>query len=378
MKRIVFGLLLVIAVVVSLLLFPNVASQSVKIEMMGWLFETRTGMFVLLLLLLWAVVWLIQKIIFVSVNSPKQFWSSLRSGTGKRHELRMQEALATWVDEGAGHSQKLLKKSKGVVPDWLYDTLLVWLNEPAKHEAMNGEKDSPLCIALKARLATDPESTTVFTLSERQLYLDAWLTAHPHATLAVQRKASLLGELAEYAEQVTLLESLWKKKRNDTEICSVYAEALRLLASVQPEGALMHLRKAYNIAPDAVDIVIDLAQAMIQDNDRVRGERMLLDYLQQHDAFQVAEAALQVLSDAPLKNYKLVDKPVFQRTVAGSWLRLMLAHKADLVGLAEDGMQALLQRAPSARLWQTRADWYVEKQQWQQAAESYQQALQHE
>jgi len=97
--------------------------------------------------------------------------------------------------------------------------------------------------------------------------------------------------------------------------------------------------------------------------------------LEQHDDMQVAKVALKVLANEPLSNFKLVDKPSFQTTMAGGWLRVCLAYKADLTGLAEDGLQTLLERSPSALLWQTRGDWFTEKQQWQQANESYQEAL---
>jgi len=262
-----------------------------------------------------------------------------------------------------------------VVPDWLYQVLLVWLNHPKAHAAIDGEKDSPLCIAMKARLATDPEHVAALGLSERQQYLDAWLTAHPAATLAMYRKAELLGEMGEYIEQVRVLEILWNKKKDITALKAIYAKALRLAASKESKNALLYLRKAQRIHPNDHDVVIALAQAMIHSGDTASGERLLLDYVEKHDDWAAAEAALLMLATDALNNYKRVDKPSFQQSVAGSWLRLMLAHKADLVGLAEDGLNSLLQRAPSAKLWQTRAAWYAEKQQWQKSVESYQKAM---
>ncbi len=375
MIRIILGLLLIISVFVTLVLFPEITSQPVRIEMLGWLFETRTGMFILLLLFLFAVYWSLQKLFDLSINSPKQLWSNLRSGNKKKREQRLQEALVIWIDEGTGHSQKLLKRSKGIVPDWLYEALLIWWDTPASHPKINDEKDIPVSIALKARLATDPENISSLSLSERQQYLDTWLAVHPAATLAVQRKAELLGELGEFAEQVTLLEDLLNRKKSVSHIKAPLATALRHLATQDETNRLSHLRKAHRINPDDDQVLIDLATALIESGDKQSGTRMLTEYLEQHDAFSVAEKAFEILKPEPLSNFKTVDRQAIQKTVAGSWLRINLAHKADLTGIAEDGLQALLEKEPSARLWGLRGDWLAEKNQHEQAIQAYKNAL---
>jgi len=186
MKRLMLVLLLMMSVFASLLLFPEAAGQPVRIELLGWLFETRTGMFVLFLCVLWLTYWLLKKLLLISVNSPQQLWHNLRSGSNKRRETRLKEAVEVWIDTGAGHSHKLLKRSKGVVPPWLHESLQVWLNPP---QQAHDEQDQPLHIALKARLATDTAHIQQLSLSERQHYLDAWLAVHPAAPLALQRKA---------------------------------------------------------------------------------------------------------------------------------------------------------------------------------------------
>ncbi len=374
MIRIVLALLLIIAVFVGLVLFPEITNQAVRIEIFGWLFETRTGMFILLLLFLFSTLWLIQKVLDLSVNSPKQLWSNLRSGNKKRREERLQEALATWIDEGDGSSQKLLKRSKGIVPDWLHDALLIWWDKPNAHAKINDEKDSPLSIALRARLATDPENRPLFSLSERQQYLDTWLAVHPAAPLAVQRKAELLGELGSYAEQVALFEELWEKKKNVTAIKPLFATALRCLAAQDENNKLAHLRKANRINPNDAGIIIDLASALQDAGDTQSASRLLLDYLEQHDDMNIAEKAFAVLSDEPLAHFRTVDKPNFKKTAAGNWLRSSLAHKAELVGIAEDGLTTLLENHPSAKLWLMRGDWFAEAGQWEKAAHAYKKA----
>ncbi|MDX8388148.1 MAG: hypothetical protein R8M46_06395 [Ghiorsea sp.] len=374
MIRMIFALIVVIAIFTGLVLFPEIANQRVRIEMLGWLFETRTGMFIILLVTVLSSLWFLQKVFNLSINSPKQLWSNLRSGNKKRRELRLQEALATWIDEGEGNSQKLLKRSKNIAPNWLHDALTIWWNKPASHPKINDEKDTPLSIALKARLATNSDNLANITLSERQHYLDTWLAVHPAAPIALQRKAVLLGELGEYSEQVTLLEELWNKKKNVLTIKPLLATALHNFANQKPENALGYLRKANSINPHDADVLIDLCLALNSAGDSQSSSRLLLDYIEAHDCFKAAEIALDILSNEPLKNFKLVDKPSLQKSNAGSWLRLNLAHQAELTGIAEDGLSALLESSPSSKLWQLRGDWYAEKQKWQQASQAYQQA----
>jgi tetratricopeptide (TPR) repeat protein len=375
MIRIVLALLLVVSVFVALVLFPDIASQPVRIEMLGWLFETRTGMFVLLVMTGLGVLWLLQKTFDVSVNSPKQLWTSLRSGSKKRRELRLQEAMTVWIDKGAGNAQKLLKRSKGIVPDWLHTALIVLWDKPSNQPKIDDEKDSPLIMALKARLATDDEHVSHLSLSERQHYLDVWLAAHPAAPLALQRKAILLGDMGEYAEQVKLLEELIQKNKNIDWLKPQLAQALYHLAEKEPEHQLAHLRKANRLTPDDTKILLSLASALEKSGDTKNAERLLLEHLQQHDDITLAQAALKLLSFDALKNFKRVDKPTFQNTYAGRWLRMMLAHEADLVGIAKDALDAMLEQNPTSLLWQTKGNWLAAEHAWEEATRCYQKAM---
>ncbi len=375
MIRIVLALLFVVGIFVSLVLFPDIANQPVRIEMLGWLFETRTGMFILLLIVSISVLWLLQKVFDLSINSPKQLWTSLRSGSTKRRELRLQEALATWIDEGAGHSQKLLKRSKGIIPDWLHASLLLWWDKPSNHPKINDEKDTPLTIALKARLATDAAYIERLSLSERQHYLDVWLAVHPAAPLALQRKAVLLGDMGEYVEQVQMLEALIQKNKNIQGLKLQLAGALFQLATKDSANQLAHLRKANRLSPNDAAILHALVLALADSGDQTSAERLLLDYLQQHDDIKLAQAALKLLSFDALKNFKRLDKPAYQNTYAGRWLRMMLAHEADLVGIAKDALDAMLEQNPTALLWQTKGDWLAAEHAWEEATACYQKAL---
>ena len=353
MIRIVLALLFIVSIFIGLVLFPEIANQPVRIEILGWLFETRTGMFILLIITLVSVLWLLQKAFDLSINSPKQLWTSLRSGNKKRRELRLQEALATWIDKGEGHSQKLLKRSKGIIPDWLHESLTIWWDKPLSHLKINDEKDSPLIIALKARLATNSEHIQALSLSERQFYLDAWLSAHPAAPLALRRKATLLGDMGDFAEQTHLLEEIIQKNKNIQTLKPLLAQALYHLAEQDEDNRLAHLRKANRLAPENTDIIIALAHAMVESGDQQSAERLLLDTLEQHDNFDIAKAALKLMKQDALHYFKRVDQAKYQSSAAGGWLRIMLAHYAELTGLAEDGLQTLLERNPSALLWQT-------------------------
>ncbi|MDQ7004475.1 MAG: hypothetical protein Q9N67_05995 [Ghiorsea sp.] len=374
MIRIVVVLLLVIAVFISLVVFPDIANQRVRIEMLGWLFETRTAMFVLLLTTVVTGLWFIQKTFDLSVNSPKQLWQNIRSGSHKRRELRLQEALDTWIDEGEGKSQKLLKRSKGVAPQWLHDALIIWWDKPENHAPINDEKDASHIIALKARLATENPKESL-SPSVQQQYLDAWLMVHPAAPLALARKAELLGKQGEYREQVALLESLFQKKKSIESIKPKLAQALLHLAQHDEANTLAHLRKAYRLMPHDAAICQHLALALADSGDRASGERLLLDYLQQHNNISIAQEALKLLSLDALKNFKRVDKPAFQNSNAGRWLRMMLAYEADLTGIADDAMRAMLAQQPSTLLWQTQGDWLAAKHEWEKAAQCYQKAL---
>ncbi len=374
MMRIVLVLLAMIGIFVGLVLFPDIANQPVRIEMLGWLFETRTGMFILLVIVVFSMLWTLQKTFDLSINSPRQLWTRLRSGNTKRRELRLQEALATWIDEGAGHSQKLLKRSKGIIPDWLHQALLLAWGKPQNQLPIDMEKDTPLMVALKARLATNPENIHHLSLSDRQHFLDAWLAVHPAATLAMMRKAELLGDMHEYTEQVHLLETLMQKTKDINDIKPKLAQALANLASKDTSNELAHLRKANRLMPIEANILKLLATALSHHGDNKTAENLLLDYLQQHDDMDIAQTAFKLMAFDALKNFKRLDKPVFQSTNAGRWLRMMLAYEADLTGIAEDALGAMLEQNPSPLLWQTKGNWLAAKHEWEEAVHCFQKA----
>jgi len=73
-------LTLALALAGVLALFPNVADQVLKIEAFGWIFETRQGPFILLLLLLLGLIWMLRRIISAILAGPGQVWQVLRSG----------------------------------------------------------------------------------------------------------------------------------------------------------------------------------------------------------------------------------------------------------------------------------------------------------
>jgi len=374
MIRIVLALLTIIGIFVGLVLFPDIASEPVRIEILGWLFETRTGMFILLIIAVFTVLWTLQTFFNFGINSPKHLWASLRSGSSKRRNLRLQEALAIWIDEGEGQSQKLLKRSTGIVPEWLHNALLILWDQPSNHIKINDEKDTALTIALKAKLATNPDHIQNLPLNERQHYLDAWLAVHPGANLALYRKATLLGDMGEYAQQVHLLEELMKKNKHIQSIKPLLAHALQSLALKDTENTLAHLRKANRLAPNDASILNSLSVAFADNGDHRQAKQVLLDYLTVHDDIDMAQTALKLLSAEALQSFKQVDKPAFQNTYAGRWLRMMLAHEADLVGIAKDALNAMVEQNPTPLLWKTKADWLAASHEWEEAVKCYKKA----
>ncbi|MFQ5518932.1 MAG: heme biosynthesis HemY N-terminal domain-containing protein, partial [Mariprofundus sp.] len=108
--RLAFLLLLALAVSIALIIFPNIADQSLRIEAFGWIFETRQGTFIVALLALLILVWLLRSITSALFAGPGAAWRSLRMGSRKRREKKLRDTIAQWLD-GRGHiSARTLKR----------------------------------------------------------------------------------------------------------------------------------------------------------------------------------------------------------------------------------------------------------------------------
>lgn len=372
-------ILLVLALMLAglLALFPDVADQPLRIEAFGWLFETRQGPFILLLIVLLAVVWLAQRILSALAAGPGQVWQALRSGSRKRREARLREGLAALVDMRGDLGARTFRKTRGVIPRW-GNPLLSALATPAREQPLPEADDDALLIALRARIATDPDAQPKPDLAARKAHLEAWLKAHPGAPLALERKIELAEEEGDWATAARLLEDVWKRGgRAGASIRPRLARACMELAREHPEQALEYMRKAHRLMPEDDDITLALGRLHIERGEARAARKLWMAHLETHDDEQVAMELHALLKPEAMKAYrKMKHLDEASMPTARAWLRAQLAHDAGLSGLAMDHMKALLKSRHCALAWRTLGDWHMEQQEWAEAASCYRQALQ--
>jgi len=192
--RLILLLIIALALTIALIAFPNLADQTLRIEALGWIFETRQGVFLVALLALLLVIWLLQRLFGALIAGPGNIWRSLRMGNRKRREKRLREALAQWEDSRGDYGEKTLKRSRGVLPDWTLEMLRIMITQ-AKDQSLPTENDDALLTAFTARIATEPGVHPRPDLATRKAYLEAWLKAHPGAPLAINNPFSIGPEL---------------------------------------------------------------------------------------------------------------------------------------------------------------------------------------
>jgi uncharacterized protein HemY len=377
--RLVIILFLALAITILLTLMPDVASQIVRIQAFGWEFSARQGAFIVALLTVLGVVWLIRALISALLAGPGQVWQSLRTGSRKRRETLLRDGLAAWLDMRDDHGAKVMRKTRGVIPDWASGMLRI-LATPARDQELPGQRADPLQVALAARIATDPAAHPAPDLATRKAHLEAWLAVHPGAPLAQQRLADLAEEEGDWATACQMLEEQWKRgHRSASAIKPRLAHAYVALASAEPDQEMHHLRKAQRLAPDNPEVILAMGQAMLRSGDTTAAQKLWLQHVEDHDDMAVARELLPLFSKDAMKQYRRMEgRDATGMNPALQWLRAQLAQAANLSGMAQEHLNDLLKLHPGPLAWQSLGDWHAAQGDWQEAARSYQHALDNE
>ena len=376
--RLFFLLLLALGIAVLLSLFPTIAGQPLRIEAFEWVFETQQGAFITALLVLLIIVWLLRRIVSAIFAGPGQLWNTLRMGGRKRREQRLKEGVAEWIDMRGDQGSRAFQKSRGTIPEWAA-TLLRTVASPPKGLPVVNSDTSPLNTALAARMVTDPNAASKPDRATQRAHLEAWLAVHPDAPLAISRLAALAEDEGDWATAAKLLESSWKQgQRSASSIKPRLARIYIHLAEQQPDTRQSHLRKAHRLAPDNSSVILALGLAHAADQNADEAKKLWLNYLEKHNDFQIAAELLSLMSSEALRAFQKLDKKSAARGYNDSmrWLQANLAHRAGLNGLANEIMDQLLEKTTSCEPLQSRAEWYAEAEEWEQAAGCYQQLSQ--
>ncbi|MDQ6956521.1 MAG: heme biosynthesis HemY N-terminal domain-containing protein [Mariprofundaceae bacterium] len=372
--RLKFLLLIALVLTIVLTLFPDIALQTLRIEAFGWQFETRQGAFVVSLLLIFGVLWLIQRLLSAIIAGPGQLWQTLRMGGKKRREQRLRDGIAQWLDMRGDYGKRAFKKSRGVMPDWAVQLLKISTVSASDQALATGDDDN-LLIVLSARIATDPEAKPKPDIATRKAHLEAWLKSQPNAPLALIRMADLAMEEQDWKHAVERLESIWKHGyRSASRAKPQMAQAWLALAKQEPKHAMEYLRKAYRMQPTDNDVVLALGGAHIDENNAKAAEKLWLGHLQQHNDIAIANASFELLNNDALAAFRKLEKQQ-EGTASLQWLRARLAHAGKLDGLAEEALSSLLETDSCREFWRTQAEWLTQKEQWQEAMHAYQKAL---
>jgi len=371
--RLKFLLIIALLLTIILTLFPDIALQTLRIEAFGWQFETRQGAFVVSLLLIFAILWLIQRLLSAIIAGPGQLWQTLRMGGKKRREQRLRDGIAQWLDMRGDYGKRAFKKSRGILPDWAVQLLKI-STLSASDQTLAANNDDTLLIALSARIATDPEAKSKPDIATRKAHLENWLKSQPNAPLALVRMADLALEEENWAEAIQRLENIWKHGfRAASRAKPQMAKAWLALAKKDPEHAMEYLRKAYRMLPINTNVVLALGQALLTSGDQKATEKLWLGHLQKNNDLIIADASFDILKDNALATFRKLEKQ--EGSLALQWLQTRLAYTGKLHGLAEESLATLLATQPCQEFWQTQAEWLVEKEQWQEAMQAYQKAL---
>jgi hypothetical protein len=380
--RIFIILILALALAALFALFPEVADETLSIHAFGWLFETKQGPFILVLVLALGLYWLVRRIVLAMLAGPGQLWQVLKNGRKKRRETFLYDGLAEWVDMRGERGWKYFRKGKGFLPEWA-DALLSRLPMSPAEMPLPEDGDDDLLIALTARMASDPQGSPKPDPSVRQAHLDAWLKVHPGAPLALERKASLLQETENWDGLVSMLEEIWKRGGNSAsraapKLASAYMQLSKTLAQTPggQEKCLADLRKAHRLQPESGPVVLALGRALLGEGDASACRKLWLAHIERKDDAEIAVELMPLMHEDALKTYRRMEKKrESDITPAQALLRAGMAHAAGLDGLAAEQMEKLLAKNPSPQAWRTLGDWRLENGDGQAAAEAYQQAL---
>lgn len=374
--RILFFLFIALGVTALFALFPEAAGQPVYIDAFGWVLETRQGAFIVAMLLILGTLWLLRRIVSALIAGPGQLWQTLRVGGKKRREQRLREGLAQWLDMRGDLGTKAMRKGRTILPTWAYP-LLKSLTIAAKDQPLHDPDADPLNIALAARIATDPHTSSKADVATRKAHLEAWLAVHPGAPLALIRLADIAEEEEDWSLLANLLEDAWKgSQQSSSSIKPRLAHAYAKLAENESDERQNYLRKAHRLAPDNEEVILALGQAHLASKDREAAHKLWATHLEKNDSPRIAEALYNSMSDNALQAFQQLDRKESAPTTPSlQWLRAILAHKAGLTGLSTEILDKLLKRSTAPYILQTRADWHLESGDCKKAAEYYRKAL---
>lgn len=374
--RIALVLFLSLAVTILFTLMPEIASQMVRIQAFGWEFEARQGAFIVALLLILGAIWLINALISALIAGPGQVLQGLRAGSRKRREAMLRDGLSAWIDLRDDHGAKALRKARGIIPDWALGMLRI-LAIPAKDQELQGQRADPLHVALAARIATDPNNKPELDLPTRKSHLEAWLSVHPDAPLALQRLAHVAEEEGDWTTAAQLLEDQWKRgHRSASGVKTRLAHAYIEVASGDPESAMPHLKKALRLAPDDPEVVLAMGHTMLNEGDAESARKLWLEYVENHNNMPIARELLPLFGKDCMKQYRRMENlDSSNMNFAYQWLRAQLALAANLPGLSHEHLNTMLNLHPGALAWQSLGDWHASQSDWQEATRCYQNAL---
>ncbi|WP_018294196.1 tetratricopeptide repeat protein [Mariprofundus ferrooxydans] len=375
--RLIFLLVLALAVSVALIIFPDIADQPLRLEAFGWVFETRQGAFIVALFVVLLLLWLLRTVLGGLLSGPGQLWQSLSMGSRKRREKRLREALERWLNGDGDLNARLLKRSRKVLPDWALDLLAV-MGTPAKDQPAPDAQADPMLTAMIARTVTSPLVSPRPDLVVRKEHLKAWLEIAPNSSLARSRMADVAEEEGNWQELVDLLEERWKKgEQSAAGIKTRLIHAYLKLAEADAEQAPALLRKAYRLSPADGAVMLAYGRVQLHDGDSSNTRRVWLNHLHYYDDMTIATELLAILQrHDPLKAYRKLDRKVAAEiSFSLRWLRAELAQASALGGLAYEQMQKLAEEADYAPAWESMARWHETAGEYEQAAHCFSQAL---
>jgi len=300
-------------------------------------------------------------------------------GSRRRREQNLREALANWLDMRGDSGVRLLKRSRGVLPEWML-ALLKSLMADAKDQPMPTHDQDALLTALSARIVTGPTAHPRPDLATRKTHLEAWLNAHPGAPLALARMADISEEEGDWPKLISLLEDVWKRgHRSSHTVKPRLVHAYLEMARQEPESAMQYLRKAHRLMPENRQVLLEYGQALVASGDERAAQRMWNTQLESESDLAMARLLLGQYTDDPLRTFrKLEKKSDAELNDAQRWLRAELAHAAKLDGLAFEQMQSLADTGSEAIVsaaWQSLGNWYLGNDEHGQAAMCYRKAL---
>jgi len=104
--------LLALILTIAFTLFPQIAQETLSIEAFGWQLETKQGVFVVFMLVVFFLIWFVQRLITALTAGPGKIWQTLRTGGQQRREQHLQTALHDYIDMHPKNGQRTFKKAR--------------------------------------------------------------------------------------------------------------------------------------------------------------------------------------------------------------------------------------------------------------------------